>query len=65
MSWTPKDGGDQSPWGGNGNGKKKSNNDKGSFSENEYDNFINSIQDKLKCAHSDNLLTLALPSREA
>ena len=31
MSWTPKDGGDQSPWGGGGGNKKKSSNGKGSY----------------------------------
>lgn len=48
MSWTPKDGGDQSPWGGGGGNKKKSSNGKGSYSDNDYDDFLKNIQEKLK-----------------
>ena len=48
MSWTPKDGGDQSPWGGGGGNKKKSSNGKGSYNDNDYDDFLKNIQEKLK-----------------
>ena len=48
MSWTPKDGGDQSPWGGGGGNKKKTSNGKGSYNDNDYDDFLKNIQEKLK-----------------
>ena len=48
MSWSPKDGGDESPWGGN---EKKNNSGKKNNSykpQNDYDDTIQKIQDKLK-----------------
>ena len=53
MSWSPKDGGDDSPWGG---GEKKNNSQRknGSYnSPNDYEDMIDKIQEKLKSFFSN------------
>ena len=53
MSWSPNDGGDQSPWGG-GNKKKGSEKSNGSYNnQNDYDDYLNKIQEKLKSFFSN------------
>ena len=49
MSWSPQDGGDQSPWGGGGNKKKSNNSGNGSYNDpGDYDDFLKKIQEKFK-----------------
>ena len=53
MSWSPKDGGDESPWGGN---ERKKNSEKKNNSynqQNDYDDIIQKFQDKLKSFFSN------------
>ena len=48
MSWSPNDGGDQSPWGGDDKQKKSENKQRTYNSSNEYDDFLKKFQDKMK-----------------